>query len=90
MNDELLGQSRVDELHEKIRCAVLRHQTAKRIEQAVGNEVCIFGREDNGKQFLLEAEYRHAEHTGHEQALHDSRPQHVEVTPKNCLSISVY
>ena len=46
--------------------------------------------EDNGKQFLLEAEYRHAEHTGHEQALHDSRPQHVEVTPKNCLSISVY
>ena len=67
VDNELFGQSRVDEFHEKIRCTGLRHQTAERIEQAVGNEVGIFGCEDDGEQFLLETECRHAEHNGHEQ-----------------------
>lgn len=82
MDYELFGQSRVDKLYEKIRGFGIRYQTTDRIEQAVGYEASIFGREDNGKQFLFETESRHAEHDGHEQAFHNSRPQHVEMVPK--------
>lgn len=46
------------------------------------NEVCIFGREDDCEQLFFEAECCHAEHDGHEQALNDSRPQHVEMFPE--------
>lgn len=88
MDDELLGQSRVDEPHEEIRRIGLRHRTAERIEQAVSDEVGIFGREDDGEQLLLEAECRHAERDGHEQTFHDGCPQHVEVVPKR-LSVRI-
>ena len=81
MDDELPGQSRVDELHGKTP-GLAAGPCCNPVEKTVRDEAVAFRGKDNGKKFFLKTKGGDTEHDGHGDDFNNRRPQHVQVLPK--------
>ncbi len=84
VDDELLGQTRADQLHAE-GVGPLPAPRRHAVQQAVGHEVRVLGRQHQGEELLLEQEGHYAAHHAHGDHPHEHRPQHVQVVPKGQL-----
>ena len=88
MDEELLGQSGIDELHLEAAEGLSAPQAAQAGEKAVGDETGILGGKDNGKQVFLEQEGYQAGDDRHGNHPYQYGPQRVEMVPEALPGVS--
>ena len=82
MDEELLGQPGIDELHLEAAEGLPAPQAAQAGEETVGDKTGILGGKDDGKQLFLEQEGHQAGDDRHGDHPYQYGPQRVEVVPE--------